>query len=147
VADLQQAKARGYEPSDASVRAVLWVAAGFITAVVVSAALLGGLLGLLEAARTPAQVSPLERVDLVPPAPRLEVRPLDALEQVRRREDELLGGYGWVDRQHEVARIPIDRAMAILAERGWPEPPAGDPTILRHAPPFPTVTAPRDQGR
>jgi hypothetical protein len=28
---------------------------------------------------------------------------------------------GWVDRERGVAHIPIERAMAMLAERGWPE--------------------------
>jgi hypothetical protein len=43
-------------------------------------------------------------------------------------------------------RCPIDRAMAILAERGWPEPLAGDPTVLRHAPAFETVPEPAAAG-
>lgn len=56
----------------------------------------------------------------MPPPPRLEVRPLKTLEQVRASERELLEGYGWVDREAGLARIPIGRAMAILAGRGWP---------------------------
>ena len=141
MADLQEAKERGYERSDVEVRWVLWLGVAFVVVVAVSAALLGGLLGLFEAARAPAPVSPLERVDLVPPAPRLEARPLETLEQVRRRENEILHGYGWVDHDAGIARIPIDRAMAILAERGWPKP-AGDPTVLRHAPPFDILDQP-----
>lgn len=85
-----------------------------------SALLLGGLLGLFEARRPLPAGSPLERAELVPPPPRLEVRPLETLEQVRARERELLEGYGSVDREAGLARIPIERAMAILAERGWP---------------------------
>jgi hypothetical protein len=138
---LQRAREHGYEARDASARAVLWGAAGLVAVVAVSAALLGGLLGLFEAARVPAPVSPLERVELVPPAPRLEALPLETLEEVRHRENELLHNYGWVDREAGIARIPIDRAMAILAERGWPKP-AGDPTVLRQAAPFETVPEP-----
>jgi hypothetical protein len=138
----QRAEEQGYEPSDVAVRGVLWVGVTFVVTVSLSAALIGGLLGLFAAGRAPAIVSPLERVELVPPAPRLETRPLEALEQVRHRESELLHGYGWVDREAGIARIPIDRAMAILAERGWPGPAAGDPTSLRHAPPFATVPEP-----
>jgi hypothetical protein len=148
VVDLQQAEKHGYEPSDVSVRAVLLVAVGIVVSVGLSALVLGAMLGLFEAARTPAPVSPLEQVELVPPAPRLEVRPLETLEQIRRREHALLEGYGWVDRERGLVRIPIERAMAILAERGWPEPPRGDPTTLRHAPPFQTVPQPTpDEGR
>lgn len=52
-ATLQRATEQGYEPSDVSVRAVLWVAAALVAVVAVSAALLGGLLGLFEVSRVP----------------------------------------------------------------------------------------------
>ena len=45
------------------------------------------------------------------------------LEALRSRDDELLGDYGWADPDHKIARIPIERAMQLLAERGlagWP---------------------------
>ena len=145
MADLREARERGYEPSDIEVRRVLWIGVTFVVVVSLSAVLLGGLVWLFEAASPPALVSPLEREELVPPAPRLEALPMETLEQVRGRENDLLRTYGWVDREAGIARIPIDRAMAILAERGWPEPPAGDPTTVRHAPPFPTV--PPDEPR
>ncbi len=36
----------------------------------------------------------------------------------RRRERERLSTYAWIDRQAGVVRIPIDRAMELLVERG-----------------------------
>jgi hypothetical protein len=33
-------------------------------------------------------------------------------------QEELLRSYGWVDREHRIIRIPIDRAMAIMVEKG-----------------------------
>ena len=122
----RQAGEQGYEPTDVSIRGVMWVAVIFAAAVALSAVVLAGLLGLFTALREPAVVSPLERTTLLPPEPRLEARPLDTLEQVRAREQELLQGYAWVDREAGVARIPIERAMAILAERGWPETPSDE---------------------
>jgi hypothetical protein len=51
------------------------------------------------------------------PQPRLQVsEPLD-LEKLRREEDALLNGYGWVDREKGTVRIPIDEAMRLLSER------------------------------
>lgn len=41
------------------------------------------------------------------------------------KQDEMLGSYGWVDEKNGVVRIPIDRAMDLLAERGLPVIPAG----------------------
>jgi len=55
----------------------------------------------------------------MPPEPRLEAdenRPVESA-ALNRRWDELLGSYGWVDRKRGVVRIPIERAMAIYAER------------------------------
>jgi hypothetical protein len=43
------------------------------------------------------------------------------LERLRAREEAILGSYGWVDREAGIARIPIEDAMAVLAERGWPD--------------------------
>lgn len=58
-----------------------------------------------------------------PASPTLEVKPKRALEAQRSRDDELLESYGWADPDRKVARIPIERAMELLAERGlagWP---------------------------
>ena len=117
----RRAEDQGYEPSDVNIRAVLGIAALLVGVTALSALLLGGLLGLFEASQPPPSGSALERTELVPPAPRLEVRPMENLQQVRERESQLLQGYGWIDRDAGVARIPIERAMAILAARGWPD--------------------------
>jgi hypothetical protein len=63
-----------------------------------------------------------------PPEPRLQIAPRDDLRRLREREEALLHGYGWVDRDTGVARIPIERAIELLATRGLPAeaaPPAG----------------------
>lgn len=56
----------------------------------------------------------------LPPAPRLQVNPARDMAELRRAEDRVLKGYGWVDEAAGIARIPIDRAMAIVAERSLP---------------------------
>jgi hypothetical protein len=50
-----------------------------------------------------------------PPEPRLEEEPGSQLRGVRAAEDALLAGTAWVDRQGGVARIPIDRAIDLMA--------------------------------
>jgi len=40
------------------------------------------------------------------------------MEELRAREDAILGSYGWVDRQAGIGRIPIDRAVDLLLEKG-----------------------------
>jgi hypothetical protein len=64
--------------------------------------------------------SPLAVTRERPPGPPLEVTLDQVLGQVRADEATLLHSYGWVDQQAGVVRIPIDRAMTLLIERGLP---------------------------
>jgi hypothetical protein len=52
------------------------------------------------------------------PAPALQVHPPDDLAAMRRAQAARLEGYAWVDRDAGIARIPVARAMEILAARG-----------------------------
>lgn len=54
------------------------------------------------------------------PEPRLERFPFATWDSLRREEDALLTEYGWVDRGSGAVRIPIDRAMDLIAQRGIP---------------------------
>jgi hypothetical protein len=49
------------------------------------------------------------------PPPRLLADPAAELLRYRREQAALLHGYGWVDREHAIARMPIDRAMQRVA--------------------------------
>lgn len=57
----------------------------------------------------------------VPPAasPRLQAHPAADLAAVRAQQARA-NGYGWVNAQHTVARVPVERAMAILAREKQP---------------------------
>jgi hypothetical protein len=67
--------------------------------------------------------SPLASTRSGPPEPRLQVNPVQDLKALRAAEDQILASYGWVSQETNVARIPIDRAMELLVERGLPAPP------------------------
>ena len=43
-----------------------------------------------------------------------------------KKENEILGSYDWVDQNNGVVRIPIDRAIDLLAQRGLPVISQGD---------------------
>jgi len=62
----------------------------------------------------------VERKDEPPPEPRLQVAPQADLAELRAAEEQTLHSYGWIDREKNLVRIPIDRAMEIIAERGLP---------------------------
>ena len=59
-----------------------------------------------------------------PPEPRLQIDPL-ADRQVMIGPERLASTWGWTDRAHGRAHIPVQRAMQRLAEQGWPTPEAG----------------------
>jgi hypothetical protein len=66
--------------------------------------------------------------DRVPPLPRLqrldsgdmEELPAGHLREFRAAEDAVLNGYAWVDKENGIARVPIDRAMELVVEKGLP---------------------------
>lgn len=67
---------------------------------------------------TPAP--PLMAGPQIPPKPRLEANPHADLVKKLNADEAVLNGYGWVDRSTQTVRIPIDRAMDLLAQRGLP---------------------------
>lgn len=59
------------------------------------------------------------------PSPRLEEDERGQLEGILTKENQVLYSYGWVDEKGGIARIPIDRAMDLLVQRGLPVLPQG----------------------
>jgi hypothetical protein len=57
------------------------------------------------------------------PEPRLETNERVEIKDFRLKEEQTLNSYGWVDQDAGVVRIPIDRAMQLLAQRGLPTTP------------------------
>ena len=72
------------------------------------------------ASRPAGSVGPLANVRVEPEEPRLQVSPAQDLVKMRQSEDAVLHSYGWVDQKAGVVRIPIERAMALVVERGLP---------------------------
>lgn len=62
----------------------------------------------------------------------LKPLPLEERITLQQEENKLLTSYGWVDQQKGVVRLPITRAMQLIAERGLPvreQPTTPAPTI------------------
>ncbi|HEY1663555.1 MAG TPA: hypothetical protein VGI03_14150 [Verrucomicrobiae bacterium] len=70
-------------------------------------------LGIISA----PDLKPLERF----PKPNLEIDDGHAqMISILVAQNQKLNTYGWVDRSNEIIRIPIDRAMDLLLQRGLP---------------------------
>jgi hypothetical protein len=81
-----------------------------------------------KTARYPMSLSGGERP--LPPAPRLQNYPFQDIKQLRQHDKPLLGSYEWIDKNAGTVRIPVDRAMDLLAERGLPYRKAGQPSAV-----------------
>ena len=67
-----------------------------------------------------ADDDPTRRVQRPMPTPALQTQPFMDVFTLRQGEAEKLSSYGWVDKDGGVARIPIDRAMEMVIQRGLP---------------------------
>lgn len=118
---------RGYEVEDASPREVLWTGIGLAVGTIIVCIAVFGLLRVLQSAEVGSRqpISELNVSTTIPPEPRLQEKPWVELELFRAREERMLTTYGWADQAAGRVRIPIDRAMDMLVERGLPARAAG----------------------
>src|SRR5439155_927830 len=113
---------RHHERTDINPKYIAAFAAILVCVTLVLYVLVWGVFDHFAARVSPAPARPsLEGEPQVFPSPRLQVDPQQDLEQLRRRERELLDRYGWVDRDAGIVRIPIERAIDIVSEKGLPD--------------------------
>ena len=109
----------GHETTDVNVWAVGKFAIGLVVVCVVSIGLLFGLLKFFQSREETSVANTVEPTKLFP-QPQLQKTPIPDLKAIRAEEDKLLNGYAWVDQSKGVVRIPVDRAIEVLAQRGLP---------------------------
>jgi hypothetical protein len=112
----------GHEQSDAHPRPIAAFEVGLLIWIVISGVLMAGLFYYFTGRETKRDTggSPLAEARTAAPGPRLQTTPSDEVEQQRASDEERLNSYAWVSEEQGVARIPIERAMDIVAERGLP---------------------------
>jgi hypothetical protein len=109
----------GHETTDVNVWAVGKFAIGLVIVCVVSIALLFGLLKFFQSREETSVANAVDPVKLFP-EPQLQKTPILDLKAIHAEEDKLLNGYAWVDPKQGIVRIPVDRAIEVLAKRGLP---------------------------
>jgi len=112
----------GHEERDADIRPIVLTGLGLALAVAVVCLLIYGIFRYLAThPATSVQPNPMAVYDSqIPPAPRIEEHPAIELQQLRAQEEQTLSTYGWIDKNKGVVRIPVDRAMELQIERGFP---------------------------
>ncbi len=123
----------GYETDDVGVATILrWVVFMFVfvfaSLVVTYFIYLVFVPGDNTQAEINAQSPLLSQKRLPPPdAPILQAAPKQDWKDFTRQADEKVHTYGWVNPSRGVVKIPVERAIDLLAERGIPVPPAPAP--------------------
>jgi hypothetical protein len=145
---------QGYEHSDVPVRPLGIFIGTLAGSLIVVTGIVAALFWLFEdeAAENDPPPLPLAQENPVTPGPLLQVSPREDLDDMRRREREHLDSSAWLDRDGGVARIPIDRAIAISVERGLPNWPAAEgaaaqPGTADRAPRTPDAGVPAGTGQ
>ena len=113
----------GYETRDVSVQLFARIIVGLVIITLMGMGLSWVFFGAearrMKAADTPP--SPLaSSLPQQPPEPRLQAAPWVDLQAYKSEEEKNLSTYAWIDAKGGIVRIPIDRAMDLVAQRGLP---------------------------
>src|SRR5437763_3617987 len=122
-----------HEKSDVSVRGIFGFLIGLALCVVLVCFVLAGVFSALRRGFTVTQPNvnamvgtrePLTAsqaaAEKIFPEPRLQIDYYADLSKIRQQWNEQANGYGWVDKNAGVVRIPIERAMRLALQRGLP---------------------------
>jgi hypothetical protein len=122
-------RSHGYEKSDASPRGLLYFALIMAALLAATSLSLIWLFKYFQKAENPGSfvAAPFAAERPLPPPPRVQPNPGADLQNYYQSQQNLLNGYGWIDRQNGIVRLPIDRAMELLLQRGLPIRSAANP--------------------
>jgi hypothetical protein len=125
----------GYERTDIGTRGVLYFLAGLAVAGALAYFVVDGLYHFLDK-RSEAEQAPVNPLVTNAPAdtrripkdypqtsfpnPKLEEDERGQLNGIRLQEEQTLSTYDYIDKNAGTVRIPIDRAMDLIAQRGLP---------------------------
>lgn len=129
----------GYETRDANVLAVYRFLVFLGALLVVCALLSWGLFRYLSKHVTDTvNVSPFAESRQLPLGPQLQVNPREDWLKYREQQEQSLETYAWENRGSGIVRVPIERAMELLLQKGLP---VQDSTAPQAGPVTPTKDA------
>lgn len=114
------------EHKDVSPRGIFIFLGGLLAALVATLIFVSWLFGAFSTLREEGTAGTVPHVTEIP-EPRIQRTPLVDIYNLHRHEDSILNSYGWVQPETGIARIPIERAMELLAARGLPARTGADP--------------------
>jgi hypothetical protein len=112
-----------HESTDINVRAILWFTFMLVaTTVAISVTMYGLFVAFdrIERKDDQTMLPLMQPAGQRPPNPQLQTTPWTDLKKFRGDEEDYLHSYGWIDEKAGVAHIPIDKAKALLLQKGLP---------------------------
>lgn len=109
----------GHETKEVSVPFVFASLSALIIGTFLVSLLVIGIFQFFKTTYHPDQ-SAQQAVQQIPPEPRLQVHAPEDLRTFREREDHILSTYAIIDQKQGTVRVPIDRAIDMLAQKGLP---------------------------
>lgn len=113
----------GYETRDIDLRTIIiWLAGLFIGGGVIAFITLGVYWLFVEQEVKPGAGTQLVNVRKLPPEgyPRIQAHPKEEIGDFRHEEDERVYNYAWKDKQKGIVRIPVDKAIDLVLQKGLP---------------------------
>lgn len=111
----------GYEKQDVGFRFAILFIVGIIVFTVLTMFALFVIYPVLTPAGARARRETAQEVQRrLPPGPVLQANPAVDMRRFREQEQRKVSTYGWVDERRGIVRVPVERAMEMVAERGLP---------------------------
>lgn len=114
-----------HEKTDAGVHNVAILAGAFVGLLVFGLIVGYGTYRFMYTPETITLVPSLQPPRVMPPGPQLQVNAHEDLNDYIQEQQQTLDSYGWIDQSAGVVRIPIDRAMDLVLQKGLPARAAG----------------------
>src|SRR5215831_16636742 len=111
---------RAHERTDWNLKWVLWSAITLVLSVAIMLSVSWWVFRKFQSVAASRQMGTAVGPPIQPPEPRLQVSQDAEWIATLQKEQAILHSYGWVDRSKGLIRIPIERQMQIIAERGFP---------------------------
>ncbi len=119
--DKSQGTTPAYETRDADVRVVFRFLVVLGLALTFTLVLCWGLFRYFSATEAePNPASPFAETRQLPSRPQLQVNPREDWLKFHAAQQQALESYAWEDREGGTVRVPIERAMDLLLEKGVP---------------------------
>jgi hypothetical protein len=110
----------GYETRDANARGVFNFLVFLGIMLVVSGLVCWGLLRYFSSREAGPAGSPFEDTRELPLGPQLQVNPREDWLKFHEQQEQALETYEWENRGSGIVRVPIERAMDLLLQKGLP---------------------------